>query len=158
MIEVTVKDKDVVAGGVVALTLNGVDLPKWTPGAHIDFEPREGLVRQYSLCGSPDDPSWRVAVLREPDGRGGSAYVHDSLAVGDRVRVSEPRNTFPLVPASRYLFIAGGIGITPLLPMIAAVAAQGRTGSSGTAGGRRSRWRSCRSWRRTGTGCAPSRT
>jgi ferredoxin-NADP reductase len=125
MIEVTVKAKDVVADGVVALTLNGVDLPKWTPGAHIDFEPREGLVRQYSLCGSQGDPTWRVAVLREPSGRGGSAYVHDTLAVGDRVRVSEPRNTFPLEPAERYLFIAGGIGITPLLPMIADVAASG---------------------------------
>lgn len=125
MIDVTVKAKDAVADGVVALTLNGASLPKWTPGAHIDFEPREGLVRQYSLCGSPDDSSWRVAILREPDGRGGSAYVHDSLSVGDRVRVSEPRNTFPLVSASRYLFIAGGIGITPLLPMIAAAAAQG---------------------------------
>jgi ferredoxin-NADP reductase len=121
VIEVVVVAKDVVADGVVALTLRGTSLPSWTPGAHIDLEARPGLVRQYSLCGTPGDPSWRVAVLREPDGRGGSAYVHDVLAVGDRVRVSEPRNTFPLVPASRYLFIAGGVGITPILPMIAAV-------------------------------------
>jgi ferredoxin-NADP reductase len=121
VIEVIVAAKEVVADGIVALTLHGTSLPPWTPGAHIDLEARSGLVRQYSLCGTPGDPSWRVAVLREPDGRGGSAYVHDVLGVGDRVRVSEPRNTFPLAPASRYLFIAGGVGITPILPMIAAV-------------------------------------
>ncbi|HEX6354130.1 PDR/VanB family oxidoreductase [Actinophytocola sp.] len=125
MIDVSVAAKEAVADGVVALTLRGSSLPSWTPGAHVDVELRSGLVRQYSLCGSPDDPSWRIGVLRESSGRGGSEYVHDTLAVGDRVRVSLPRNTFPLEPAARYLFIAGGIGITPLLPMIAAVAAQG---------------------------------
>jgi ferredoxin-NADP reductase len=121
VIEVVVLEKEQVADGVVALTLGGASLPSWTPGAHVDVELRPGLVRQYSLCGSPSEPTWRLGVLREPAGRGGSAYVHDSLAVGDRVRVSLPRNTFPLEAASRYLFIAGGIGITPLLPMIASV-------------------------------------
>jgi ferredoxin-NADP reductase len=125
MIDVTVVGKDAIAEGVVALTFEGTSLPEWTPGAHVDVELRPDLVRQYSLCGSQGDPTWRVAVLREPSGRGGSAYVHDSLAVGHRLRVSEPRNTFPLKSAPRYLFIAGGIGITPLLPMIADVAAQG---------------------------------
>jgi len=124
MIEVVVTGKAAVADGVVALTLGGASLPSWTPGAHIDVELRPDLVRQYSLCGAPS-AEWRIGVLREPDGRGGSAYVHDSLAVGDVVRVSLPRNTFPLVPAARYLFIAGGIGITPLLPMIASAAASG---------------------------------
>jgi ferredoxin-NADP reductase len=57
-------------------------------------------------------------VLREPAGRGGSAYVHDELRPGDLVGVGGPRNNFPLVPGERYLFVAGGIGITPLLPMI----------------------------------------
>jgi ferredoxin-NADP reductase len=121
VIDVVVVSKEIVADGVVALTLHGASLPSWKPGAHIDLESRPGLVRQYSLCGTPGDSAWRIAVLREPDGRGGSAYVHDVLAVGDRVRVSEPRNTFPLEPASSYLFIAGGVGITPILPMIAAV-------------------------------------
>lgn len=125
MIDVTVTAKDVVADGVVALTLAGSSLPSWTPGAHVDVELRPDLVRQYSLCGSQGDPTWRVAVLRESAGRGGSAHVHDSLAVGDRIRVSAPRNTFPLEPAFRYLFIAGGVGITPILPMIASVAASG---------------------------------
>ena len=79
-----------------------------------------GLTRQYSLCGDRWDPlTYRVGVLRELDGRGGSAFVHDELAVGDVVGVGGPRNNFPLVPSEQYLFVAGGIGITPLLPMIA---------------------------------------
>lgn len=78
-----------------------------------------GTIRQYSLCGDRWDPyTYRIAVLREPAGRGGSAYVHDRLVPGDLVGVGGAHNHFPLVPADRYLFIAGGIGITPLLPMI----------------------------------------
>ena len=78
-----------------------------------------GLTRQYSLCGDRwDAHSYRVGVLREPAGRGGSAFVHDELRVGDLVGVGGPRNNFPLVPSPRYLFVAGGIGITPILPMI----------------------------------------
>jgi ferredoxin-NADP reductase len=121
--------KEPVAEGVVALTLRAADgsaLPPWEPGAHIDLVLAPDLVRQYSLCGDPADrDSWRVAVLREPVGRGGSAHVHDRLAVGDRLTVRGPRNHFPLAPATRYLFLAGGIGITPLLPMIAAARAAG---------------------------------
>ncbi|WP_240654155.1 PDR/VanB family oxidoreductase [Streptomyces sp. AcE210] len=114
--------KDTVADGVVSLTLvhpDGTRLPDWTPGAHIDLLLPDGTTRQYSLCGDRWDPySYRVAVLREPAGRGGSAYVHDRLGIGDAVGVGGTHNHFPLVPADRYLFVAGGIGITPLLPMI----------------------------------------
>ena len=121
--------KETVADGVVTLTLRGPDggeLPSWTPGAHLDLLLGNGLTRQYSLCGDPADRTrLRVAVLREPAGRGGSAYVHDSLSVGDRVRTAGPRNHFPLVEARRYLFIAGGIGITPLLPMLAELSSAG---------------------------------
>ncbi|MFJ4422385.1 PDR/VanB family oxidoreductase [Streptomyces bobili] len=117
-----VRAKDVVADGVVSLTLehpDGTRLPDWTPGAHIDLVLPDGTTRQYSLCGDRWDPgTYRIAVLREPAGRGGSAYVHDRLTPGDRVGVGGVHNRFPLVPADRYLFIAGGIGITPLLPMI----------------------------------------
>jgi ferredoxin-NADP reductase len=117
-----VRAKETVADGVVALTLghpDGTRLPDWTPGSHIDLVLPDGTTRQYSLCGDRWDPyTYRVAVLREPAGRGGSAYVHDRLAPGERVGVGGPRNHFPLVPADRYLFLAGGIGITPLLPMI----------------------------------------
>ncbi|WP_017935881.1 PDR/VanB family oxidoreductase [Nocardioides sp. Iso805N] len=103
----------------------GAALPSWLPGAHVDLHVGD-LVRQYSLCGEVAETSaWSVAVLREAEGRGGSTYVHDKLAEGDLVRVRGPRNHFPLVPAASYLFIAGGIGITPMLPMIAAAEAAG---------------------------------
>ncbi|MDJ0105168.1 PDR/VanB family oxidoreductase [Rhodococcus erythropolis] len=109
--------------GVVALTLehpDGKRLPDWAPGAHIDLMLPSGITRQYSLCGDRWNPnSYRVGVLRESAGRGGSVFVHDVLEVGDLVGVGGPRNNFPMVPAPKYLFIAGGIGITPLLPMIA---------------------------------------
>lgn len=108
-----------VAGGVVELDLaasGGEALPSWEPGAHIDVHGPDGLVRQYSLCGELDARTWRIAVLRTPDSRGGSAWVH-SLGPGEEVEVRGPRNHFPLRPADDYLLIAGGIGITPLLPM-----------------------------------------
>jgi ferredoxin-NADP reductase len=117
------------AAGVVSLTLRhpaGEPLPAWEPGSHIDLVLGEDLVRQYSLCGDPADTSaWTIGVLREPDGRGGSAYVHDKLAEGAAVTVRGPRNHFTLRPAARYLFVAGGIGITPILPMLAAAEAAG---------------------------------
>jgi ferredoxin-NADP reductase len=114
--------KTVVADDVATLTLaspDGARLRDWTPGAHVDLVLPNGTTRQYSLCGDRWDPfTYTVGVLREPAGRGGSAYVHDVLQPGHRVGVGGPRNNFPLVPADRYLFVAGGIGITPLLPMV----------------------------------------
>ncbi len=114
--------KTVAADGVVALELAAPDggrLTDWTPGSHLDLVLPGGLTRQYSLCGDRWDPRrYRLGILREPGGRGGSARVHDELAVGDEVGVGGPRNYFPLVPSPEYLFVAGGIGITPLLPMV----------------------------------------
>lgn len=128
-IPVRVHQRKDVADGVVALTLvpvSGSALPAWSPGAHIDLVLTVGLVRQYSLCGSPADRAgWTVAVLREPGGRGGSVYVHEQLQVGDELMARGPRNHFALVPAQRYIFVAGGIGITPILPMIRATHAAG---------------------------------
>ncbi|MDH6588487.1 ferredoxin-NADP reductase [Streptomyces sp. SAI-133] len=122
--ELVVDRRDAAADGVLALTLRhplGEQLPAWEPGAHIDVLLGPGLERQYSLCGDPSDRScWRIAVLREPEGRGGSAHVHQQLRQGDKVRVRGPRNHFALRPAPRYRFVAGGIGITPILPMLAA--------------------------------------
>ncbi|MBC6462348.1 PDR/VanB family oxidoreductase [Actinomadura sp. HBU206391] len=127
--ELRVTGYETVADGVVALTLRdpgGRDLPVWSPGAHIDLSPRPGFERQYSLCGDPADrTAWRIAVLREPEGRGGSLLVHDELVAGARVRVRGPRNNFALAEAPGYLFIAGGIGVTPILPMVAAAEAAG---------------------------------
>lgn len=123
-LDVMLEHKQTVADGVVLLTLrhpDGDPFPAWEPGAHIDVVLRPDLIRQYSLCGDPADRSvLRLAVLREPDGRGGSQYVHDSLQPGDAMHIRGPRNNFPLVDARRYLFIAGGIGITPILPMLGA--------------------------------------
>ncbi len=117
-----VTGKRAAANGVVELVLahpDGKRLPDWAPGAHVDLMLPNGSTRQYSLCGSRWDAfRYRVGVLREPAGRGGSAFVHDRLRVGDTVGVGGPRNNFALVPSARYLFIAGGIGITPLLPMV----------------------------------------
>lgn len=127
--ELVVERREPAADGVLALTLRhplGAPLPAWEPGAHVDLVLGPGLERQYSLCGDPADVmSWRVAVLREPAGRGGSAHVHEQLGQGDKVRVRGPRNHFALRPAPRYRFIAGGIGITPVLPMVAAAEAAG---------------------------------
>ena len=128
-LRLTVASRTEVAEGVVVLDLrdpSGTDLPGWTPGAHIDLHLPGGMVRQYSLCGDPGDRSvWRIGVLREHGGRGGSAHVHDHLTEGTGIDVRGPRNHFPLVPASRYVFLAGGIGITPILPMIGAARAAG---------------------------------
>ena len=122
--EARVAAKTEVADGVVTLTLRDVDghpLPAWEAGAHVDLILDGAPTRQYSLCGDPADRhEYRVGILRDPNGRGGSLHVHDRLAEGAVVRVRGPRNNFPLVPSPRYLFIAGGIGITPILPMIRA--------------------------------------
>jgi ferredoxin-NADP reductase len=125
-----VADRRVVAHdeNVIALTLSSTDggpLPRWFPGAHIDVHLPSGRVRQYSLNGDPADrDSYRIAVRRIPDGGGGSVEVHDTLTVGATVTTRGPRNAFPLsIPghgsrARRVRFVAGGIGITPILPMI----------------------------------------
>jgi ferredoxin-NADP reductase len=125
-----VASRAAVADGIITLDLRdaaGATLPGWSPGAHIDLLLGRGLTRQFSLCGDPADRArWRIAVLREPGGRGGSAYVHDAVVEGSLVRARGPRNHFRLEPADRYLFIAGGIGITPILPMLAAADTDGR--------------------------------
>ncbi|MHA4853961.1 PDR/VanB family oxidoreductase [Rhodococcus sp. MSC1_016] len=121
--------KDVLAHGVMAVRLadpDGGAVPTWEPGAHIDVIIDRSTVRQYSLCGDASDTtSLAIAVLREEDGRGGSRWVHDSLQVGDLVAIAGPRNNFTLEPAQSYLFVAGGIGITPLLPMLRSAEAAG---------------------------------
>ncbi|MGY0499949.1 PDR/VanB family oxidoreductase [Nocardia sp. FBN12] len=110
---------------VAALRIAG-DANPWEPGAHLDLTLPSGKTRQYSLCGDPTDRTgYDIAVLREDGGRGASREIH-ALTVGDTVRISRPRNNFPLVEAPAYVFVAGGIGITPFLPMIARLAADGR--------------------------------
>ncbi len=126
---VVVRTRRSESDGVVSLQLedaSGASLPGWAPGAHIDLVLPNGLVRQYSLCGpAADYGTWRIGVLREPAGRGGSVWIHDNAQAGTELRVRGPRNNFALRAASRYVFIAGGIGITPLLSMVAAAEAAG---------------------------------
>nr|WP_202528273.1 PDR/VanB family oxidoreductase [Streptomyces sp. SID486] len=113
---------ETIADGVVRLRLEGPGLPRWEPGAHVDLVLPSGLVRQYSLCGDPGDTAgYTVATRLVADGRGGSREVHEQLAEGMELEVRGPRNRFPLVEAPAYVFVAGGIGITPVLPMLRAL-------------------------------------
>lgn len=118
------------ADNVMSLRLrspHGAALPRWEPGAHIELVLPSGRCRQYSLCGDPNDTrSYRIAVLRSPAGRGGSAEVHAGARAGQLITVRGPRNHFPLVAGPAYLFIAGGIGITAMLAMVDQVAGAGR--------------------------------
>lgn len=104
----------------------GTELPAWQPGCHLDVLLPSRRRRQYSLCGDPDDrDSYRIAVRRIAHGAGGSRELHDSVVAGSTLTVRGPRTAFPYVPAAGYLFIAGGIGITPILPMVKQAAADG---------------------------------
>ncbi|CRZ15957.1 PDR/VanB family oxidoreductase [Mycolicibacterium neworleansense] len=110
------------ADGVVSVQLqprSGGPLPPWDPGAHIDLVLPTGIRRQYSLCGPIGERSYyRIGVRRERASRGGSEYVHAFLRPGQQLTVAGLRNTFELRRATSYVFVAGGIGITPILPMI----------------------------------------
>ena len=126
-----VRAKRRVAEQTLEITLADPDdweLPPFTPGAHIDVHLPGGLVRQYSLCGDAQEGRrYRLGVLLQAAGRGGSRTLHDAVAIGDVLPVSLPRNHFPLADgAQRHVFIAGGIGITPFLSMANALGAQGR--------------------------------
>ncbi|MFT4125144.1 MAG: PDR/VanB family oxidoreductase [Gordonia sp. (in: high G+C Gram-positive bacteria)] len=102
-------------------------LPSWEPGAHIDVATPAGEVRQYSLCSDPKDPGhYRIAVERREDGRGGSVSLHRHLFPGMPTRIGHPRNHFALTRALAYVFVAGGVGITPLISLIGKADAAGR--------------------------------
>ncbi|MFM0662945.1 PDR/VanB family oxidoreductase [Paraburkholderia sediminicola] len=122
-IQVVIEERSDEAQDVVRLALrrpDGESLPAFTAGAHIDLFLPNGLTRQYSLIGDVGETyCYEVAVSKVANGRGGSSCVHSTLNVGNTLDISEPRNNFPLQPGhNRFLFIAGGIGITPILSMI----------------------------------------
>lgn len=100
--------------------LDGRDLPRFTAGAHIDLNLPNGLVRSYSLINSQDERHrYVIAVQKDRNSRGGSKWVHENLQVGNVITIDGPRNNFGLnESAEKSLFIAGGIGITPILSMI----------------------------------------
>ncbi len=95
-------------------------LPPFEPGAHLTVRAPNGMLRRYSLCNDPAETDrYEIAVKRDAAGRGGSIAMADQLAVGSRLPVAEPVNEFALQPrAKRFLFIAGGIGITPVMAMM----------------------------------------
>jgi cytochrome P450/ferredoxin-NADP reductase len=125
----TVVGRELVAEDVVHLRLasaTGRPVPAWTPGSHIDLD-CNGLSRQYSLCGDvADRTTLEIAVLLESESRGGSRFVHTDLHVGSEVVVRGPRNHFRFDPsATRHIFVAGGIGVTPIISLAAAARAAG---------------------------------
>ena len=123
VVEVIAEAPDAV--GLRLVHRDGGLLPAWRPGAHVDVVLPSGRLRQYSLCGDPQDrASYRITVRRIDDGGGGSKEVH-ALTPGDALVLRGPRNAFPMAAAPEYLFVAGGIGITPLAPMARAAAARG---------------------------------
>ncbi|WP_323122687.1 cytochrome P450/oxidoreductase [Burkholderia alba] len=111
------------ADGVLRVRLvapDGGAMPRWSPGSHIDIECGEtGLSRQYSLCGDPADRhGFDIAVLLAREGRGGSSWIHRHVKAGDRLNIRGPRNHFRLDERARKaIFVAGGIGITPISAM-----------------------------------------
>lgn len=121
-LEVLVTRKSLEAPDICSLDLmnaGGHSLPAFTAGSHMDLHLPNGVVRQYSLYNSPNDiDRYRIAVLKDPESRGGSLAVHDLVAEGMRLKISTPRNHFELAStAKRSLLVAGGIGVTPLLSM-----------------------------------------
>jgi ferredoxin-NADP reductase len=111
------------ANDIIAIALvdeAGNELPAWSPGAHIDLVLPSRRVRSYSLCSDPSDRSrYEIAVLCEKESLGGSIELHEAARAGLRLGYIGPRNHFELVDAQEYFFLAGGIGITPLLAMLA---------------------------------------
>lgn len=131
MFEMTVKDASDAATEIRRITLaapDGRELPPFTPGAHIDVVTPSGHVRQYSLCNSASSRlEYVIAVKREPQSRGGSASMHDSVRAGTSLRIGAPRNNFELSAAEpEVVLLAGGIGVTPLFCMAEQLLRQGR--------------------------------
>jgi ferredoxin-NADP reductase len=111
------------------VSLNGANLPTFTAGAHIDVHMPGAIVRSYSIASSPaQHASYQIAVQRDAQGRGGSKWLHDHIRVGQSVTATLPKNEFELVEeAKESVFIAGGIGITPILSMIRRLNALGKS-------------------------------
>nr|AIU93866.1 hypothetical protein LRS1606.432 [Rhodococcus sp. NS1] len=126
LLKVKVKESEMPASDVRELSLvspDGAKLPEFTPGAHVLVHHPNGLQRQYSLIGPPSDRSrYRIAIRRLQDGRGGSRAFHDELEVGDELLISEPVNGMTIdTTAEHHVFIAGGIGVTPVLGLLHAL-------------------------------------
>lgn len=119
-VEITARDDQGAGVAVFELTSKtGKKLPVFTAGAHIDVQVDSSIIRQYSLCNKPDQTnSYRIGVLNDPNSRGGSLAIHENFVVGKTLKISAPRNLFPLnSDAGKTILAGGGIGITPLISM-----------------------------------------
>lgn len=127
-IEVVVSDRKEEATNICSFkfdAVEGVKLPLFDPGSHIDVYLPNGLIRQYSLC---EKDGYRIAVLKDPSSRGGSAWLHQNVKPGSRLHISVPRNTFGLDSSMDHVILAaGGIGITPLMCMADRLASEKRS-------------------------------
>ncbi|MEE8334014.1 MAG: 2Fe-2S iron-sulfur cluster-binding protein, partial [Alphaproteobacteria bacterium] len=128
LLDVTVKEVRAETAAIKALVLTAADggeLPAFEAGAHIDVMTGNGMRRSYSLAGDPTDRSnYLLGVLREPESRGGSTWIHDQVEAGESLQITKPLNNFPLdMSAGKHILIAGGIGITPILAMARSLAA-----------------------------------
>ena len=130
-LQVEVAERHVATENIAHFVLRdpaGRDLPAFSAGAHIEIELPNGMQRCYSLCNAPgQDTAYEIAILRDPNGRGGSMSAHVDLVVGRRLRIRSPRNHFPLGAESHAILIGGGGGVTPILAMAEQLHAQGRS-------------------------------
>lgn len=131
-LKVIVRNRLTEAQGICSFELahpEGMPLPAFTAGAHIDVHVTSEIVRQYSLCGqSANGETYRIAVLREADSRGGSEGMHEHVQVGQLLTISTPRNHFELDENAQHsMLFAGGIGITPILAMAHTLHEQGKS-------------------------------
>ena len=127
LLSVTVRSIQVLAKDIKQYELVADGLPSFSAGSHIDLHLGSGMIRQYSLCNDPSETNrYVIAVLREENGKGGSQYLHDQLSEGSELLISTPRNFFALHPdAKKHIFVAGGIGVTPLMSMLHEASRQG---------------------------------
>jgi ferredoxin-NADP reductase len=124
-LDVKIAKAEPAATDILGLELKGDALPAYTAGAHVDVRIKSGLIRQYSLTGDPADRSkYRLGVLLDPKSRGGSSTIHTGFKAGDTIKISRPRNNFPLQVAGHTILFAGGIGVTPMLGMAYALEVQ----------------------------------
>ena len=129
-LDVTVAKRSIVATDIIGLELisaDGMPLPTYDAGAHVDVYVKSGLIRQYSLTGDPADSSkYRLGILLDPKSRGGSTAIHADFKTGQQIKIGRPRNNFPMGECLAHtILFAGGIGVTPMLNMAYALEASG---------------------------------
>ena len=132
LINVRISERKMLTSDIVSLTLNTLDgtpLPAFEAGSHINVHVNNDIIRQYSLCGNPDETGfYRLGILKDPKSRGGSIAIHEYLKAGDDITITQPSNLFPLdMSADHSILAGGGIGITPMIAMAYALKKAGKS-------------------------------